>query len=67
MARPEMIKRFKRYGSALVVLYVLYLVKSAAGLDISSQYSAPDFLKRPIRGIMEAQAHNPHAFHRSIF
>jgi hypothetical protein len=67
MTSPKMIKRFKRYGSALVVLYGLYLVKSAVGIDISSQYGAPEFLKWPIRGIMEAQAHNPHAFHRSIF
>jgi hypothetical protein len=67
MVSPVIIQRFKRYGTALVVLYVLYLVKSAAGINISSDYSAPDLLKWPIHGIMEAQGHNPHAFRYNIF
>jgi hypothetical protein len=60
-------KRSQRYMAALAILYVLYLIKSAAGINISSQYSAPDFVKWPVQGIIEAQGRNPHGFHYSIF
>jgi hypothetical protein len=62
-----MMKRLQRYASALAILYVLYLIKSAAGINISSQYSAPDFVKWPIQEIIAAQGRNPHGFHYSIF
>ena len=41
-------KSIQRVLGVLVVLYLLYLVKSALGINLSDRYSAWDFLKFPI-------------------
>jgi hypothetical protein len=41
-------KSVQRMLGVLVVLYLLYLVKSALGINLSDRYSAWDFLKFPI-------------------
>jgi hypothetical protein len=63
----KMLNPFKRYGLALLVVYGLYLAKSASGINISSQYSAPDIFKLPIHDIMEAHARDPKAFRFNLF
>jgi hypothetical protein len=42
------VKYFSRSISILLVLYVLYLVKTSMGIDISSRYSAWEFVKAPV-------------------
>ena len=45
-------KRFRQVFLVLFSLYLLYLVKSALGINISDRYSAWGFLKLPIQPIL---------------
>ena len=45
----------KRFIGLTFGLYALYLVKSAMGINILANYSAPAWVKLPIASIMEAR------------
>jgi hypothetical protein len=45
-------QRFRQIFLAFFLLYLLYLVKSALGINISDRYSAWGFLKLPIQPIL---------------
>jgi hypothetical protein len=52
-------KRFmKRFASLTFGIYALYLIKSAVGINISSSYSMPWWVKLPIAQMMEARDPN---------
>jgi hypothetical protein len=36
----------------LVLLYLLYMLKSAAGINLSKKYHAIDFIKMPIKALV---------------
>ena len=46
-------KRFRQILTAVFLLYLVYLVKSALGINISDRYSAWSFLKLPIQPILD--------------
>ncbi|HEY9619868.1 MAG TPA: hypothetical protein V6C78_05845 [Crinalium sp.] len=45
-------KLLKRMVALLFVLYLLYLTKSALGINLSHRYSAPAVFKLPIKQLM---------------
>ena len=46
-------KRFRQILMAVFLLYLVYLVKSALGINISDRYSAWGFIKLPIQPILD--------------
>jgi hypothetical protein len=48
----------KRFASLTFGLYALYLIKSAVGINIAPNYSAPWWVKLPVAPIMAAR--DPH-------
>ena len=46
-------KRFRQILIAVFLLYLIYLVKSALGINISDRYSAWGFIKLPIQPILD--------------
>jgi hypothetical protein len=47
-------KRLRQVLFILFALYILYLVKTALGINISHRYHAADFFKYPLRAIQHA-------------
>jgi hypothetical protein len=54
-SKPSAIARSRQFIALAIVLYGLYLVKSAWGINITDRYSAPWWVKLPIASIMEAR------------
>jgi hypothetical protein len=52
-----MMKRLQQIALILFSLYLLYLIKSAVGINLSDRYSAWGFVKLPIQPILRARAH----------
>jgi hypothetical protein len=48
----------KRFGTLVLLVYGLYLIKSAMGINISNSKTAPDWLKLPIAPILKAHDHD---------
>ncbi|MBE9029648.1 hypothetical protein IQ266_07890 [filamentous cyanobacterium LEGE 11480] len=46
----------RRFIGLTFILYALYLTKSAMGINLSANYSAPSLLKLPISNILEGRA-----------
>ncbi|HEY9627673.1 MAG TPA: hypothetical protein V6C84_10255 [Coleofasciculaceae cyanobacterium] len=53
-----MIKTFRTVAFILFSLYLLYLVKSALGINLSDRYSAWAIFKLPIQSILDARSHS---------
>ncbi|HEY9639470.1 MAG TPA: hypothetical protein V6C57_03245 [Coleofasciculaceae cyanobacterium] len=51
-----MINRLRQTALILFSLYLLYLVKSAVGINLSDRYSAWGVFKLPIQPILKARA-----------
>jgi hypothetical protein len=57
LACPQMIKILRNLALILFLLYLLYLVKSALGINLSDRYSAWAIFKLPIQPILDARSH----------
>ena len=50
------IKRARQLALILISLYLLYLVKSALGINLSQKYSAWSIFKLPIQSLLHSEA-----------
>ncbi|HEY9623343.1 MAG TPA: hypothetical protein V6C78_23505 [Crinalium sp.] len=48
-------KHLRRFVLLILGLYLLYLVKSALGINLSERYHAADILKMPLRVLVRQQ------------
>jgi hypothetical protein len=56
-----MINRFRLLFLVLLSLYLLYLIKSALGINLSDRHSAWGILKLPIQPVLN----HPHSYYNS--
>ncbi|MFM2429668.1 MAG: hypothetical protein RLZZ511_881 [Cyanobacteriota bacterium] len=55
LSKPSASKRLQKFIALTLLVYGLYLVKSACGINITDRYSAPWWVKLPIASIMESR------------
>ncbi|NJR64369.1 MAG: hypothetical protein HC772_02000 [Leptolyngbyaceae cyanobacterium CRU_2_3] len=53
----QIMKRLQQIGLVLFSLYLLYLMKTAMGINLSNRYSAWAIFKLPVQTVLDGRSH----------